>query len=358
MAPDADIVFVSFGNNAVDIPNAVQYIFDYAESVNKPCVINMSLGSHVGPHNGTSTLDQYFASAVGPGRILVGAAGNEGDSQLHATKKFEEGDNSIQTLLGFSSSSNRNTMVDVWGMNESDITVSVVIADALKGKIIESSQAVSARNGETTLFKPNDENVDCYFYICPVANPSNGCPNIYVEAYITAISETRGIGIKVTGEAGQEVHLYNVSGNSFINGGLRGWASGTNAGTVGEIGGSSDDVISVGSYNTRYTFPLYAAPGGLYTIESLGPTVIPVGDVSYFSSMGPTADGRIKPDVLAPGALVVSAVSKYATSISSNLQQRVYRSTDTAGNVLLRYQYGYIHGYSCCYGSCCPMAAG
>ncbi len=101
VAPDADIVFVSFGQNSVDIPNAVKYIFDYAESVGKPCVINMSLGSHMGPHDGTSTIDRFFDSVVGPGRILVGAAGNEGGKRLHVHKTFTEDDKTLKTILGF-----------------------------------------------------------------------------------------------------------------------------------------------------------------------------------------------------------------------------------------------------------------
>ena len=88
VAPDADIVFVSFGESNADIANAIRYIFDYADEVEKPCVINMSLGSHQGPHDGTSALDRVIDSMVGPGRIIVGACGNEGQNKLHINKKF------------------------------------------------------------------------------------------------------------------------------------------------------------------------------------------------------------------------------------------------------------------------------
>ncbi|MDE7387888.1 MAG: S8 family serine peptidase, partial [Muribaculaceae bacterium] len=51
MAPDTELVYVRFGGTA-QIADAIQYIFDYADEVDKPCVINMSLGAHQGPHDG------------------------------------------------------------------------------------------------------------------------------------------------------------------------------------------------------------------------------------------------------------------------------------------------------------------
>ncbi len=323
MAPDAEIVFVSFGSNDVDIPNAVKYIFDYAESVGKPCVINMSLGVHMGPHDGTSATDRYFSEAVGPGKILVGACGNEGESALHISKNFTADDTSLRTLLSYNKN-NKNSAIDIWGSEGSDFTLQIAVVEGQKGKILESSPIISATEGSQLYYSPNDENTECYFYINPVKNPVNGRPNIYVEAYVTSLSDTRYIGLIVTGKDGSSVHMYNASNNDFVNAGLRGWEAGANAGTVGEIGGTSPDVVSVGSYNTRFNFPLYNGEAGvLYGIEGMGPNELPLNDISSFSSRGPTADGRMKPDVLAPGAFVVSSVNKYDATLSQNLYYTV-----------------------------------
>ena len=77
-APGADIVLVSLDQSVTtqaDITNAVQYIFDYATEVGKPCVVNLSLGNHDGPHDGTSFFDRMADGMQGPGRLIVGAAG-------------------------------------------------------------------------------------------------------------------------------------------------------------------------------------------------------------------------------------------------------------------------------------------
>lgn len=330
IAPEADIVFVSYGNDVnVGIPDALQYIFDYAESVGKPCVINMSLGSHQGPHDGTSALDRYLASTAGPGRVVVGACGNEGESKLHVSKAFTEGDTKVQTLIEVPTGSNKNAQIDIWGSKNGSFTVEVVVVDAQRGKILERSKAVTTGESESTSFYPSDDNMNCYFEIASTVDPTNEKPNAVITAIITEVPDNRAVGVVVNGKAGEEVHLYNVGTSDFVSGGLRGWTAGTNDGTVGEIGGTANDIISVGSFNTRYTFPLYnGQPGAEYSIEGMGADEFPLGEISNFSSVGPTADGRVKPDVIAPGALVVSSISKHYYGFTS-FEQMVQRTIDS-----------------------------
>ena len=336
MAPGADIVFVAYSSNTTaNLPDAIQYIYDYADEVGKPCVINMSLGAHVGPHDGTSELDRYISSVTGPGRVIVGAAGNEGEANMHVRKELTADDNQAKTLLGFAASGSKNSMVDVWGSAGTKFTFQVVIVDALKGRLIEASDPISTDGSVSTSWYPKDDNVECYFNITAATDPYSKRPNANAECYITSISDNRAVGVIVTGEDGQVIDMYNVGANNFVNGGLRGWLAGTNEGTIGEIGGTSKDIITVGSYNTRYTFPLWASsnPMAEYQINGYGPDYIPVGAISSFSSQGPTADGRIKPDVVAPGALVVSAINKrYSGYSEDNFNQLVGRTVDGDGN--------------------------
>jgi subtilisin family serine protease len=64
-----------------DIIQATRFIFEQAEQLGMPAVVNLSLGSDFGTHDGTSPLEQALASFVGPrfpGRAIVVAAGNSG----------------------------------------------------------------------------------------------------------------------------------------------------------------------------------------------------------------------------------------------------------------------------------------
>lgn len=53
-----------------DMIDGIQYIFDYATSVSKPAVVNLSWGSPLGPHDGTGLFSQALDNLTGPGRIF------------------------------------------------------------------------------------------------------------------------------------------------------------------------------------------------------------------------------------------------------------------------------------------------
>ena len=68
--------------------------------------------------------------------------------------------------------------------------------------------------------------------------------------------------------------------------------------------GTSKKAITVGSYVTKYTWN--SIDGNTYSFAGTDRT----GDYSTFTSMGPTRDGRQKPELCAPGEVIVSALSK------------------------------------------------
>lgn len=308
-APDAEIVLVSNGSSNVNITDAAQYIFDYAKSVGKPCVINMSLGSHYGPHDGTSTSDQMFEEMIGPGRILVGACGNEGEIKLHLHKKFTEKDLTLKSMIGYADENNRNALLDIWGTPGKNFTVKGVVVDLLKGRIIAetptvSSTEVGAQRGD---FTTSTCGVDAYMtLVSQSSRASNGRPNIYIESVANHIASNRKLGIIITGEDGGEVHIWNGSYGPLISGNKNGWTEGDTESTISEVGGTGKAVISVGSYNTVFEYATLS--GAVYQF----PSATSLGDVSSFSSKGPTIDGRVKPDISAPGMIVIAAANRQA----------------------------------------------
>jgi len=83
MAPNADIVLCVCRNlnmmvSEVDVANCIQYIYTYADSVNKPCVISLSISTLNGAHDGKDRISRILARKTGPGRIFVISAGNTG----------------------------------------------------------------------------------------------------------------------------------------------------------------------------------------------------------------------------------------------------------------------------------------
>ena len=127
VAREADLAFVQLnideeGESA--IMDGISYIFDYAASVGKPAVVNMSLGSHIGPHDGTSLLDQFIDNAVGSGKIIIGSVGNEGESPLHIEKMLDA-NNPLQTIPG--TFNDGNAEISIWGEPATEFFFSNII---------------------------------------------------------------------------------------------------------------------------------------------------------------------------------------------------------------------------------------
>ncbi|NTV79221.1 MAG: S8 family serine peptidase, partial [Clostridiales bacterium] len=85
--------------------------------------------------------------------------------------------------------------------------------------------------------------------------------------------------------------------------------------TIGSPG-SSNKVICIGSYVTK---DHWVDINGITQYQPGNPIV---GAISSFSSIGPTRDGRLKPDLVAPGEVIVAAYSSFLTQTpSTNILQ-------------------------------------
>lgn len=315
IAPEADIVLVSFTDASSKIVDAAKYIFDYAESQNKPAVINMSLGTHDGPHDGTSLIDQAFKNLVGKGKILVGALGNEGLTPLHISHTFN-GDTlrTLPTVAGFPPLLGQTT-VDIWG--EEDFKVGFVmlspqsetpteyIEQFYSPLSIPDVDSFSRTNGfEGTQFK-----ITCS---APDKNP-NKKGNVRVQFNSTYFFGLKLVGLRIYGKSGK-IHMWNIgqgAGAPFTDTlassqiVLADYTKGDFESSLREIGGTGEAVISVGAYTTMNEYT--NVNGTKVNINMPAPE----GAIAPFSSRGPAGDGRMKPDITAPGNVVASAFSSF-----------------------------------------------
>jgi serine protease AprX len=97
----------------------------------------------------------------------------------------------------------------------------------------------------------------------------------------------------------QELSVFFAAGNDGGGSGVDGRG---NPGTVGQPG-NAKNVITVGAVEQRRLADNLPAYGSLTDTDA-------GWQVTGFSSRGPTPDGRVKPDIVAPGGFVISAQSK------------------------------------------------
>lgn len=109
VAPEATIVAVASDFNApnwlLTVVDAAAYIYDVADSLNMPCVINASIGDYFGSHDGTDPAAKLIDSLVNykPGRAFVCAGGNAGFFNWHVEQVVDADTSS--TWLKYNASS-------------------------------------------------------------------------------------------------------------------------------------------------------------------------------------------------------------------------------------------------------------
>lgn len=332
IAPASDIYAVGTNMTTTGIIDGVNYIISKANNAGKPCVINLSLGSQMGPHDGTSDFDQMLAAKIGPGVIVVGSAGNEGSDPIHIRTS---GSALVSTVAvpNVYGSATSYILADIWGNANKNYRVRIGIYNSSTGALISQTSWLSA-NYSATL---NTTNTSYTIQLGYGKNPTNNKYNatVYVQASPFVSGESVLISIDPLTNTFVDMWATNATFSNVLTG-MSGLVSGNSDYTVGEIGGVANDIISVGAYVSKNQWK--AINGATYNFNP----VPVVGTIASFSSKGPTADGRIKPDIAAPGTAIVSSVNHFSSEYGSTYPLSVAMKTVNSTN----YYWGVMQGTS------------
>lgn len=303
MAPDAPIVAVKTDYMTTSVALGVDYVFQKADSLGMPAVVNLSLGTHYGPHDGTDDFALSVAALTGPGHAVVAAAGNEMGKGYHARRVFSPPDSasvsfSVPAYTPNDGSANDEIDIDAWYTGGTAITFTIITPNGYDvGPVTKgASIAVDTPDGhveiDNSMSGPlnGDENVFFWIYDrLALAPPASGTWRILMQAEpvsaITAAS-TFDAWIFYRTMAGAMPFMVGVDERFLV-----------------ASPASSDSVISVGAYVTKASWT--AADGNTYGY-SPAPTK---GAIASFSSVGPRRDDVLKPDVTAPGQGIGAALS-------------------------------------------------
>ncbi len=336
-APDADIILVSMGDESddnVNFTNAIKYVFDYADEVGKPAVVNLSLGTHAGPHDGTSPFDRMADQLQGPGRLLVGSSGNFGLSDFHIRHVFTgETDTPLSTFLDYYNGVGIYGYGDleVWADADMQFEAKLFIYNTFNKEVVDEVK-IDLSNTEAQEINLGTK-VSGTITAAYEISPYNNKPHLLISTSITSIRTNHQLGITIIPKTAGKVDLWadNLLMGLTSND-IEGFTAPTHDATIAEIGGTSKRILTVGAYTTRREYTLYRE-------TAVGELDETVGDLFSSSSYGLTADGRMKPEVCTPGCFIISAVSNYDQSGTLFL----YNSYAGDGRYHL---YGYMQGTS------------
>lgn len=322
VAPGADIVLTASQLSDVGLLAGCEDVIEYANSVGKPCVINLSMGNYTGPHDGTSLFSQYLEKLADEAIICL-SAGNEGADTAYGSIRFTPtADNkSVEFRMTNWTGLTNYGMTDIWSHGAGELKFTFFLynnpsdriefpaADLSGGKLWRiSADADDPDYNETfaSHFKKG------YVMAGAELNEDNGRYNIAVvydcetDEYDPASLTNPGgywalynLAGRVGGVEGETVDINTDQTYSF----LRQVANGPLPGSELSISDlcTGESVISVGMANNRLTTPQLSGMTEKWYDNA--------GTISTYSSYGTLCDGRVMPLTVGPGMPLISAVS-------------------------------------------------
>ncbi len=330
VAPKATLVIAritgasdgSIGND--DLLRGVGFLFDRASAMQRPIVVNLSIGTDFGPHDGTMVWEQALASYIGPqqpGRAIVAAAGNTGSiasSAVHQNVYVADG-GSISVPIPTTGATNGG--VQVWvamhpgtglkvGLDGPDGTwISPIGGGESAGKNT-SSYSAAIYNGS----QPSSS---------PVPAQSHGAVVLWQGHWPAGT-----YSVTLSGGGTADLWLQGTGDAISPGAGEIGFARGVREGTI-NLPATVPSIIGVGCTINKPVWHDRHGVGLQVIVPQLDPSgglVDPGGnerpaiggEPCWFSSAGPTLTGLQKPEIMAPGAAIVGAMSQQAVPPSAS----------------------------------------
>jgi len=310
IAPEADILVIKGGDGSFTSTRMIDgltYARTKAIAAGKPVVVNWSIGGQSGPHDGTRDYEVAVDNfSLDPGRVVAISAGNDGALTIHREGSISSGGTTtvsvnVPTYTPTAGSANDKFTLELWFDTSVGMNATITSPNGI---------SVSASStGSSSSSNDSDGSIDIYNYV-----GANG--NRYVQVAVQDRDTLR------PPRAGTwTLSLSGATNSSSFEAWLVSWKVGSQ--DVSIVGGNTQKTVSspgnskgaitVGSHVTRNAWLSINGSGYVYSSTSNPP----LGSLSTFSGIGPTADGRLKPDIAAPGQGIVSSMSGWAASATS-----------------------------------------
>lgn len=287
IATDAELVFVQMRTDrgpradlgdTVQLPEAIDFV--HRVSGSRPCVINMSLGSHSSSHDGrelTSMMSDNFLKQ-NKSRMIVQSAGNYFEQKTHTFSQLFAG---RSEMFNWKIDPRDYTMneLEFWYSNKDTVMLVIQSPDGKKTVNVPLGQSKA-------LFDKRGNRV--------------------MKAYHRAFdpnSPSHHIDIFVDPKFGAGTWSIKIRPIKILDGKIHGWIERDRFSYLQSRFSDSDAVTTttLGSICNGF-YPLVVGAANTDNRNSLP---------AKFTSSGPTRDNRQKPDISAPGLKVVAAGSKF-----------------------------------------------
>ena len=315
-------------------------IFKKADDLNKPCVVNWSFGAPSSFSADFTAYETVLNRMLGPGRIVVASAGNDGGMMKYVKK---EADKPMEQPVYYKSEIRTYSMFIRTKMDNPFFKMDMVFEDLADTIHIDTYDAIIKnafnQDYEASVDIPRseweDEFEDVEEYPFSVAVKTTNFAEGYAGFNLTVhpsvkYSHSENMVGKIIVNSPVELEFL---GSKDAKGGYTRFSNeniensrGCNIKTI-NLPGSLERIVTVGAMHQCTSFTNIFGEDATYI--ALGSEK---GHLSSFSSCGPTIDNRIKPDVVAPGHNVLSVYNSfYEPGPAENVEKKMAYKANAFG---------------------------
>ena len=306
---ELDSMYLQVGFGDVLYLVELKKIFEAADSIGEPCVVNWSFGAPPSFYVDNTLFENVFSQLVGPGHIVLAAAGNDGDYFTYLKK--DAGTPLSQDVYWSTNGGEYFTMNMRTEPDEPFFDFGLAFEGVDSVITMNTEWAYEAALQGKVVYIANDQ-------IYVQLKCSLGAMNKLVYEILVApqgeyaAAHTKDKMMKVHGKIfidydPQAELMGDIISSNYVLFSEETYynARGCHQGTIGDFA-SMERVITVGAMHHRSHITNIAGEQNT-TLEVASEE----GNLVSFSSCGPTMQGRIKPDVVAPGHNILSVLNSF-----------------------------------------------
>ena len=313
-APEADLIIVKNNYEDAQIIDGIAYIKQKALQLNRPVVLNLSLGGQYGGHDGTAVLDSAVNNFVNNGsaigRVVAVAAGNSRQIICHKQGTVNNNDSTsfLIKINPYTPRTDTNAVgYTVWFDNSNDITAKLTSP---------TGQIFNIPLNQTIFYPEGSEG--------KIIVENRIQPN-HVRYIDVAFTDSLPAILPKVKDGNWTLMLYNPAAGGTANVGFHAWAYLTYGIGSSPVGGDGNYTIASPATAT------HAIAVGMYALKNklrdANNNLITFGfpelsdSIAFRSSRGPRRDGINKPDITAAGELVFASLSRQASISTAAMVQ-------------------------------------
>ena len=331
VAPEVDLVLCGLGPYMYtsNINDAVQHIFDYAASVNKPAVISCSLGTGIGLHDGSDGTAQLIAELTEngnkPSRAVLVSSGNSASNWQSIVRTLDNTTDELKTVLGAATISYSpektvcyNSIYGFYADDYKEFDIVLKVVNLKTGELSDVGDQVLTLDGE-----PADLQIDnflektatggsaSFYYLDCVENPVKmKDPDCRLALVVKAKTAGQTIKMYCNNDNNKEPCFDAPSKEGYYDFASNGYTKG-NGDFTANVMACNPAIISVGAYISANEWTNYKNLNYHYPASTLTGKEQVVGEICDFSSYGIDDNGMPIPTLIGPGMGLISAANNW-----------------------------------------------